>query len=399
MKPHRLALIGGGHRGIHLLGKMTANPARAELVALAEPRPERRDDCLRAFPLPPEQVYLDHQELLGHAAELGIDGIVIATMADTHHLVARAVIEAGLPIFLEKPITRTFDEALDLVQFAEESGARVQVGFNMRYMPFCQTLHDIISSGVLGTILSVNWTEAISLRHWTEGYSRNPSYNNTAKVGSWLLEKACHDLDIFNWLLDQRCQRVASFGSRSFFRPRPDVPKRCTDGCPIIDECLFAYVPEAAGMSAYLQPEELDACIYHVDADIVDHQTAIFEFEGGTTISFTLVPLSPEESRSMTIHGTEATLTGSMAADQIVVDSLRTGKETVHPISVANDTHQGADEPTATAFLDYLDDPGNLPKTGLNEGFEAVLMACAADRAAAEHCVVELEPLRQKRNS
>ena len=176
-------------------------------------------------------------------------------------------------------------------------------------------------------------------------------------------------------------------------------PKRCTDGCPIIDECLFAYVPEATGMSAYLRPDELDACVYHLDADVVDHQTAIFEFEGGTTVSLTLIPLAPEESRSMTIHGTEGTLSGRLADNRIVVDSLRTGKETVHPISVANDTHQGADEPTATAFLDYLDDPGNLPKTGLNEGFEAVLMACAADRAAAEHCVVELEPLRQKRNS
>ena len=140
-------------------------------MAVAEPRPERRDDCLRAFPLPPEHAYLDHQELLGHATELGIDAIVIATMADTHHVVARACIEAGLPIFLEKPITRTFDEALDLVQFAEDSGARVQVGFNMRYMPFCQTLHDIVDSEVLGTILSINWTEAISLRHWTEGLS------------------------------------------------------------------------------------------------------------------------------------------------------------------------------------------------------------------------------------
>ena len=399
MKPHRLALIGSGHRGIHLRGKMPADSARAELVAVAEPRPERRDDCLRAFPLPPEHAYLDHQELLGHATELGIDAIVIATMADTHHVVARACIEAGLPIFLEKPITRTFDEALDLVQFAEDSGARVQVGFNMRYMPFCQTLHDIVDSEVLGTILSINWTEAISLRHWTEGYSRNPSYNSTAKVGSWLLEKTCHDLDLFNWLLDKRCQRVASFGSRSFFRPRPDVPKRCTDGCPIIDECLFAYVPEAADMSAYLQPEELDACIYHVDADIVDHQTAIFEFEGGTTISFTLVPLAPEESRSMTFHGTEATLTGSMAAGRIVVDSLRTGEQTVHTISAAHEAHHGADEPTATAFLDYLDDPANLPRTGLDEGLEAVMMAHAADRAAQEHCVVELEPLRRKGTS
>ena len=233
MAPHRLALIGCGHRGIIVLRMMTADPARAVLVAVADPRQDRREECQKEFSV--EHAYLDDQELLKHSSDLNIDAVVIATTVATHHTIARGCIEAGLTIFLEKPITRTYDEALDLVRLAEHSDVCVQVGFNLRYMPFFEALHDIIASGVLGTILSINWTEAISLRHWTEGYCRNSSYNNTATVGSWLLEKTCHDLDLFNWLLDKRCQRVASFGSRTFFLPRSDVPKRCTDGCPILE--------------------------------------------------------------------------------------------------------------------------------------------------------------------
>ncbi len=223
----RLALIGGGHRGIYMANCMTRDAARAELVAVAEPREDRRENCRGALCVPAERYCHDHRELLERLDELKFDAVIIATDVATHHGIACACMEAGLSIFLEKPMTRTLDEAADLVTVAQRTGAAVQVGFNMRYSPFFRKLHEIVTSGVLGTILSLKWTEALSLRHWSECYCRNSSYNNSATIGSWLLEKSCHDMDQFNWLLGKRCERVASFCSRSFFVPStvPDVPK------------------------------------------------------------------------------------------------------------------------------------------------------------------------------
>ena len=45
-----------------------------------------------------------------------------------------------------------------------------------------------------------------------------------------------------------------------------------------------------------LTPEELEACVYHVHSDLLDHQAVIFEYEGGATVSFILVPNAPRRS-------------------------------------------------------------------------------------------------------
>jgi len=374
--------------------QMLRDPARAELVAVAEPREDRQTDCRRALPTPTERYYRDHLKLLKHAAELSLDAVIVATTVSTHCKIACACMEAGLAIFLEKPMARTIEEAWQIVKVAERTHIPAQVGFNLRYTSFCGELHHNITSGIIGSVVAINWTEAISLRHWTEGYCRNGAYSHSSVIGSWLLEKSCHDMDQFNWLLGKRCERVASFGSRSFFMPRSDVPKRCADKCPVYGNCLFVRVPEATGMSAWLTPEEVEACVYHVHSDLLDHQAVIFEYAGGATVSFTLVPNAPRDTRTMTIYGTEGTISGDLEDNWFSVHSLRTGTETTVRLKKEEGDHGGSDERTALAFLDYLDDPANRPRTGVREGFEAMLLACAADIASREHRVVELEAFR-----
>ena len=85
MKRHRLALIGGGPRGIYMANIMTRDPRRAELVAVAEPREERQEDCRKAFSIAPERFYRDHRELLEHLDELDLEAVVLATTVVTHH--------------------------------------------------------------------------------------------------------------------------------------------------------------------------------------------------------------------------------------------------------------------------------------------------------------------------
>ena len=60
-----------------------------------------------------------------------------------------------------------------------------------------------------------------------------------------ILAKSCHDLDILLWLADSDCLRVSSFGSLSHFTAQaPEgAPKRCLDGCPVSDQCLY-YAPD-----------------------------------------------------------------------------------------------------------------------------------------------------------
>lgn len=147
---------------------MTRDASRAELVAVAEPRADRQEDCRKALSVPAGHYYHDHRELLLRLDTLKLDAVIIATDVASHYEITCACIDAGLSIFLEKPITRTLDEASNLVRIAERTGIPMQVGFNLRYSPFFGKLREIVASGMLGTILSLEWTEAVSLRHWTD---------------------------------------------------------------------------------------------------------------------------------------------------------------------------------------------------------------------------------------
>ncbi|MEM2935704.1 MAG: Gfo/Idh/MocA family oxidoreductase [Candidatus Bathyarchaeia archaeon] len=393
MKQHRIALIGGGHRGIHLMKLMTADPQRVKLVAVAEPREDRREDCRKAFNLPPDAYFRDHRDLLAHRNKFNIDAAVVATNVATHAEVACACLEAGIPIFLEKPMAMTIEEGLRIVEIAERTGVPVQVGFN--YAPFFIKTHELAASGEIGTILSIEWAEVIGPRHWADGYCRNPNYGVSASVGTWLLEKSCHDMDQLSWIIGAPCERVASFGSRTYFIPREDVPKKCGEECPRYPNCVWRANLSGKGMASWLRPEEREVCVFHTPSDIVDHQNAILEFEGGAIASFNLNPLGLPERRYFMIYGVDGMIHGDTSTNRIHLRRAGSDVEMVYEPGGAEGGHGGADPSIANAFINFLDDPRNPPKTGVREGFEAVLMACAIEIARRENRVVELEKYRR----
>jgi len=386
----RIAIVGGGKRAITLGRMLLGERDRAELVAIAEPRPDRREDCSRAFDLGPDRYYRDHRDLLERCPDL--DGVLVATSVPTHAEVACDCMEKGLAVYLEKPIAGTIEGARRIVEVAQHTGARIQVGFNLRYAPFFEKIHDLAVSGALGRVLSINWSEGITVRMWADDYCRSHSYNSRAVTGNLLLEKSCHDIDMMNWLLDSRCARVASFGSRAYFLPRPEVPPRCSPACPEHEDCLFyAPTPERRGR---VLPEESNVCVFHCGSDLVDRQTAIFEYEDGTVADLHVLPLWTPGGRLVHICGTRASLTAVYGDNRISVRDLRTGVETVYHPTETEAGHGGGDERCLRAFLDFIDDPVARPRAGVREGFESVLMGCAADIAARERRVVELAPLR-----
>ena len=396
----RIALIGAGHRGIHLVKLMTSDPHRATLVAVAEPRKDRQENCRKVFSLPSSACFNDHKDLLAHRDKLGLDAAVIATNVATHAEIACACLEAGIPIFLEKPMAKTIEDGWKIVELAERTKVLVQVGFNMRYSPFFIKLHELATSGEVGTIISVEWTEVIGARHWADGYCRNPSYGVRDAVGTGLLEKSCHYMDMLRWIIGVPCERVASFGSRMYFLPRKEVPEKCSEKCPRYPYCIWKADLSGKGMASWLRPEEREVCVFHTSSDIVDHQNAILEFRGGSIVSFNLNPFGITDRRYFMIYGTDGMIYGDTSTNKIHLRKVGS-EEVIYDIERGVSGHGGADMRIANAFINFLnnpDDPMNRPKTGVLEGFEAVLMACAIEVARREKRVVELEELRKAYN-
>jgi predicted dehydrogenase len=159
LKQHRIALIGGGPRGVHLLKEMTSVGRRARLVAIAELRKDRLENCRHAFDLPSSSYFHDYKDLLAHRDKLNFDAVVIATNVASHAEIACASIEAGVPIYLEKPMAMTIEQGWKIVGLAEQNRVPVQVGFNLGHAPFFIKAHDLVTSGEIGAILSIEWAE------------------------------------------------------------------------------------------------------------------------------------------------------------------------------------------------------------------------------------------------
>jgi len=390
-KPHRIALLGGGLRGRGLMKEAVKDASRAELVALAEPVEIQMAESRQEFDLPDDACYSTHRELLDDVADL--DGGIVATNVQTHREVACDCMERGVPIYLEKPIAGTIEDAWEMVSTAERTGTPVHMGFNCRYSPWFSGVRDLALSQAMGKVLAINWTEGIPASMWASDYCRSASYNTRAAIGTLLLEKACHDIDLVNWIAGARCERVAAFGSRRFYVEREDVPERCSPACPVHEECPF-YEPTQERRFRLL-PEESNVCVYHTKSDLVDRLRSIYEYEDGTVANINVEPVWSHAGRFVHVCGTMGSLSADSWGNRISVRDLKTDVETIHyPESVAGG-HGGADPSVVDAFLDMLDDPTLTGKATIRDGFETVLMACAADVACRERRVVELDPLRK----
>lgn len=397
MKKHCLAFIGAGYRSVCLAKQLVTNyPERVDISAVAEPEETRRKYFQEQFHVAEERVFNDCYELLEQCS--GIDGALILSKVHQHADMTCAFLEKKIPTFLEKPMTADIEQAAQVVQAAKRTGTPLQIGFNMRYGNMAM-IKEIADSGELGHILSLEWKEEPGVSMFAGNYSRDINYALRKSIGSFLLEKSCHDMDFINWLMDSRCIRVASFGSRSYFNPRPDVPEICTPECPLENECAFSLSKQGRCVRNKADkiggPHNMNTCVFHTCSDLVDHQSVILEYENGGTAAFSLMPLGPG-GRFARIMGTKATLE---FGDELIRVFPHSGDKPAEYSTTAKTGedrgHGGADPRIMKSFLDYLDDPKQKPKTTEQEGLESVLVAHGIDIAMRQKKVVELEPLRQ----
>lgn len=112
--------------------------------------------------------YTDFREML--ARERDLDGVVIATPDHTHAVIARAAMEAGKHVYVQKPLTWSIHEARVLTRLAEETGVVTQMGNQGHSSDDARRVNEIVRSGVLGPIRDVKiWTDR---PYWPQGIPR-----------------------------------------------------------------------------------------------------------------------------------------------------------------------------------------------------------------------------------
>jgi predicted dehydrogenase len=181
--PLRIGVIGYGYWGPNLVRNFAAGP-RTKVVAIAEPSPARRQAAAASVPHIP--CVADAAAVI---ADPDVDAVAIATPIFTHYSLAKAALEAGKHVLVEKPLAPRVSEAEELAALAARVNRVLMVDHTFVYTAAVRKIRDLIAAGDLGRVLYLD-SVRINLGLF------QPDYNV-------IWDLAPHDLTIIDYVLSQ----------------------------------------------------------------------------------------------------------------------------------------------------------------------------------------------------
>lgn len=416
MKKISVVLVGAGLRGETYTNVMLKMPEEYQVIAVAEPRANRRENIRQKHNIPENMCFEDYEELfaLGKIADLA----VVCTQDQLHYDPAMKAIELGYDLMLEKPISNDSAECIKIARAAEAKGIKAIICTQLRYTSLFNSLKRIISEGQIGDVITINHEENVGNVHQSHSFVRG-NWGNTGRSSCMLLQKSCHDLDLLAWLMDKKCTKIQSFGSLNYFKAEnmPEgAPERCIDGCPHADTCPYNAVklylddkknswfrgactnkvdPTDEDVEKALRTTMYGMCVYRCDNDVVDHQTVNMLFEDNTTATFTMAAFN-KGGRFMHIMGTKGEIHAAMADESYIkIYDFETKKETDYDINGSDGIpagHGGGDEGIVRYMYRYLSTgvkPAEIPTIG--ESCRNHVLVFAAEEARLNGTIVDVD--------
>ena len=171
------------------------------------------------------KAFSDHRDMLSAGL---CDALVIASPNDTHHGILLEVMDSGLPILCEKPLSTTAERCREVIAKAGKRTAPVWVAMEYRYMPPVERMLGEIAAGTVGT------PRMISIReHRFPFLDKVGDWNRfNGRTGGTMVEKCCHFWDLMRLALSSDPVRVFASGA-------PDVNRQDGQASDMIDN---AYV-------------------------------------------------------------------------------------------------------------------------------------------------------------
>jgi len=142
--------------------------------------------------------------MVGEVVSGGLDAVVIAASSTVHAKLVGACLDAGLPIFCEKPLAPGLEETVEIVGRVEAEGAVLQLGFQRRFDAGYIEAKRLIDGGDLGTLYTVRMA----------GHDPEPPHEGyIPQSGGIFRDLHIHDFDILRWLTGSEVEQVYAQGS------------------------------------------------------------------------------------------------------------------------------------------------------------------------------------------
>lgn len=208
-QPVRMALIGcGGMARYHLRSNILKQTDTTEVAWLCEPSPDAVAETAEVFAevgldAPPNEPNLDR--LLAHG---DLDAVFIVTPHNLHHDQAKACLEAGLDVLLEKPMVMNAAEARSLIEVRDRTGKLLVVAFNGSLSPEIRESVRILRSGELGALLGIS---ATIWQSWGPGTIGRWRQDPDVAGGGFMFDTGAHMLNTVADLAGEEFVEVAAW--------------------------------------------------------------------------------------------------------------------------------------------------------------------------------------------
>lgn len=374
----KVGLCGLGDRLSYVAKVMCDLIPGFDIVAYADPSPVRlgymHENGIEM------RGYHDLDEML---ARESIDFLMVGSPNYLHLDHIRSGLQAGVKIFTEKPVVTTEEQTFELLKLIKEYDAvdDMLVGMVLRYSPLYKDLKATVDAGLLGQLTSIEASEHIAPEHgafFMRDWRRNAAYS-----GGFMLEKCCHDLDLYQGVIGSRPSRVASFGSRKTFVSN----NKALENAPVYHERESRW----GGVDT----------VFGGDSQLIDNQVALIEYADGTNLCFHTNLNVPDEYRHFSVMGTHGMAEGDFVRNFYRVHDAVTSEKLVDKSYQHDNTismHYGAEERMAADWLSHFNEGKTLPVSIL-DALEAGLTAIKLDEARETGQVLDLSEMWERFDS
>ena len=344
----RYAIVGVGSRSSMFRSSIHGTyKQHAELVAICDINPGRIElaqrqskDAGAAVP----RAY-GPKEFEKMIAETRPDQVIVTTLDSTHHDYIIRAMNAGVDVITEKPMTNTAKRCQEIFDARKRTGRKCRVTFNYRYSPPRTQIKDILMSGEIGEVLSVDFNWLLNTHHGADYFRRWHAHREFSE--GLLLHKSTHHFDLINWWLGAQPQHVTATAKREFYTPTmakrmglKGAHERCLT-CDEKDKCGF-YLDLAADKNLkqlYLDNEKYDGyyrdqCVWRGgDHDIDDTMNVLVTYDNNVTLAYSLNAFNAWEGYTIAFNGTKGRIEQT-AVESIYVSGTDTVQGAIKPKGV-----------------------------------------------------------------
>jgi predicted dehydrogenase len=240
--------------------------------------------------------------------------LLAVTTVDSAH--AEYIVKAlgrGMDVLTEKPMVTDETQCQAVLDAEKQSGRKVIVTFNYRFAPKHEKIKEILASGAIGRVHSVDFAWYLDIQHGADYFRRWHAFRS--KSGTLFVHKASHHFDLVNWYLGvDPVEVTASAALRHYGKNGPFRSTHCRP-CPHKKKCSFYddLTKDPLKMALYAACESADGyyrdgCVFRPEIDSYDTMSALVKYSNGATMAYSLDAFLPYEGHAFSFSGDKGRL-------------------------------------------------------------------------------------------